>query len=57
MAFYKNPIIEEPPRCIVCQVVVQGGGLVCSATCNDIDAWREGFASPAMDWEDEYADR
>ena len=55
MAFYKNPIIEEPPRCIVCGGVVLDESLICSATCSDIGAWREGFYTPAMDWEDDCA--
>ncbi len=34
MAFYKNPIIEEAPKCLVCgDVSIE---LVCSATCGDI---------------------
>ena len=40
MAFYKDPIIEEPPECIVCKVPLYNGrwedGLVCSATCADL---------------------
>lgn len=40
MAFYKNPIIEEPPTCIVCDTVMYDrrweDGLVCTATCADI---------------------
>ena len=39
MAFYKNPIFEEPPRCLVCSVVVTDGSFVCSATCEDIQAY------------------
>lgn len=54
MAFYKNPIIEEPPRCLVCSAVVTDGILICSATCSDINAWREGFAAPEMEEVDEF---
>lgn len=38
MAFYKNPIIEEPPRCLVCSTVIGWDSmlLICSATCQDI---------------------
>lgn len=40
MAFKRNPIIEEPPECIVCKSVMYDrrweDGLVCSATCADI---------------------
>lgn len=49
MAFYKTPIFEEPPTCLVCSVVVTDGSLICSATCSDINARREGFAVPEMD--------
>lgn len=49
MAFYKTPIFEEPPTCLVCSVVVTDGSLICSATCSDISARREGFAVPEMD--------
>jgi hypothetical protein len=45
MAFYKNPVIEEPPRCIVCSGVVSDGSLICSATCSDIWQWREDIPS------------
>lgn len=49
MAFYKNPIIEEPPKCIVCDTVMYDrrweDGLLCSATCADIWLWREEFPS------------
>lgn len=55
MAFYRNPIIEEPPRCIVCSVVVVDGLIVCSATCEDIQDLLREQRTPAMDWEDEYA--
>lgn len=40
MAFYKDPIIEESPTCIVCSDVMHDkrweDGLVCSATCADL---------------------
>lgn len=40
MAFYRNPIIEEPPKCIVCSDVMHDrrweDGLICSATCADV---------------------
>jgi hypothetical protein len=38
MAFYKNPIIEEPPKCLVCSDVMQWDSLslICSATCQDV---------------------
>lgn len=52
MAFYKNPIIEEPPVCLVCGVVVTDGSLICSATCDDIKALMGIINAPAMDWED-----
>ncbi len=51
MAFYRNPIIEEPPRCIVCSVVVVDGLIVCSATCEDIQDLLREQRTPAMDWE------
>lgn len=49
MAFYKNPIIEEPDRCIVCGVTVYDGTLICSVTCQQIFASR-GHSS---DYDDE----
>lgn len=55
MAFYRNPIIEEPPRCIVCSVVVTDGSLICSATCADLYNHPARRFEPLMDWEDEYA--
>lgn len=50
MAFAKNPIIEEDPRCIVCSVVVYDGLIVCSATCEDVQDWSDNHA-PVLDWE------
>lgn len=49
MAFYRNPIIEEPPTCLVCSVVVTDGTLICSATCSDISYWMDSVGAPAMD--------
>lgn len=51
MAFYKTPIFEEPPTCLVCSVVVTDGSLICSATCSDISYRMDSVGSPAMDWE------
>lgn len=38
MAFYRNPIIEEPSKCLVCSDTMQWDSiaLICSATCQDI---------------------
>lgn len=40
MAFWMDPIIEEQPKCIVCDTVMYDrrweDGLICSATCSDI---------------------
>lgn len=40
MAFYKDPILEEEPKCIVCKSTMYDrrwdDGLVCSATCADL---------------------
>lgn len=55
MAFYRNPIIEEPPRCIVCSVTVIDGSLICSVTCEEVQDMLHEQRTPAMDWEDEYA--
>lgn len=52
MAFYKNPIIEEPPVCLACGVVVTDGSLICSASCETIMALTRILNAPAMDWED-----
>ena len=49
MAFYKNPIFEEPPTCLVCGVVVTDGSLICSATCDDIKALMGIIRAPLMD--------
>ena len=54
MPFYKNPIIEEPPRCLVCGVVVYDGLIVCSATCEDIIDLIHQQSEPLMDHEDLY---
>lgn len=49
MAFYRNPIIEEPPVCLVCSVEVTDGSLICSATCDDIKALMGIINAPLMD--------
>lgn len=51
MAFYKTPIFEEPPTCLVCSVVVTDGSLICSATCEDMQAIMGAYRAPVMDWE------
>lgn len=52
MGFYKNPIIEEGPKCILCFVPVMNGDLLCSSTCNDL--WiQQSRQMPAMDWEND----
>lgn len=57
MAFYKNPIIEEPPKCIVCKDTMHGqrweDGLVCSATCADL--WLMAAHGPVYDIDPEEA--
>lgn len=51
MAFYKNPIIEAPPECLVCSVVVTDGSLICSATCDEIMTLGQFRRQPELDWE------
>lgn len=57
MGFYKEPIIEKIPECIVCSVTMYdknwNDGLVCSATCNDLWLMGERREAFAMDWEDD----
>lgn len=50
MAFYKNPIIEEPATCMVCSAPVMVDEFICSGTCDDLWGMRERTA-PAMDME------
>lgn len=52
MAYWKNPIVEEPPECLVCGVIVYDGLIVCSATCEDVWAVMGSRSEPQMDWED-----
>lgn len=55
MAFYRDPIIPEEPKCIVCDTVMYDrrweDGLVCSATCADI--WLMGTHGPDYDVDQE----
>lgn len=55
MGFYREPIIEEPPLCMVCHVVVGNGDLICSATCEDLWGIGEQQGKPLLDWEEAYS--
>lgn len=50
MAFRKNPVIEEPDRCLVCKDPVEQSVLICSATCHDLWEQAEQTASRESDW-------
>lgn len=52
MAFWKNPIIEEPPECLACGTIVYDGLIICSATCEDIWKVMGSRSEPQMDWGD-----
>lgn len=54
MAYWKNPIIEEPPECLVCGVEVYDGLIVCSATCEDVWKVMGDHSEPLMDEVDLY---
>jgi hypothetical protein len=41
MAFWREPVIEELPECLVCKVPVSSDELICSAACQDVWSWRE----------------
>lgn len=54
MAYWKNPIVEEPPECLVCGVIVYDGLVVCSATCEDVWKVIGDRSEPLMDEADLY---
>lgn len=54
MAYWKNPIVEEAPECLVCGVIVYDGLIVCSATCEDVWKVMGSHSEPQMDEVDLY---
>lgn len=57
MAYYRDTVIPEDPKCIVCMVTMSGqrweDGLVCSATCADL--WLMAAHGPDYDIDPEEA--